>query len=313
MRIQHDALARDDAVCGERKENTAGACVALQRCDRQVRSGLEDREREIVDRVDIAQGFLGGLGRGLDHVQVDPVAPEVATAGEHDDPRWSAACRAIGSGQPLALQRRHRTVIEGEVQHTDVAVLLVPEVAPGRVRRRTGGRRDFWNAIQPLSQHHRGWQLERTLGIGDGLQVRDPHRTVDRRAADGLMALRDHFAGRPAQQALGVRVVAVHIEVENAIRDTGHAVGGAQLAQHDVGRLVMPVDRTVGLPHQRALASARAGPLQQRRRCGAGRDPFQRRAHGGYGCFGHLIAIQAALAGRAHREFGASPRCRRHP
>jgi hypothetical protein len=58
-----------------------------------VRVRLDDVADDVVDRVQVVPGLLGGALCGLDDVEVDAVGPEVLTAHERDHPRRGAAAR----------------------------------------------------------------------------------------------------------------------------------------------------------------------------------------------------------------------------
>jgi hypothetical protein len=63
--------------------------------------------------------------------------------------------------------------------------------------------------------------------------VGDPHRAIDRGAAQIALALRDDAPGLPAAQRVfrvGVEQPAGH--AERCVGEAGEAVGGAELAQH---------------------------------------------------------------------------------
>ncbi len=80
--VEHHGRAAPDLIGGEGQHDPAGRGVAAERRDHPpVRRG-QDGLHEVIHRVDVGPGLLGGVGRGLDDVQVDAVGEEVAAAAE---------------------------------------------------------------------------------------------------------------------------------------------------------------------------------------------------------------------------------------
>ncbi len=198
--IQDHVLARHHVIGGQRERHAAGRGVTGERRDRQVRAGLDDLAHEVVDRVQVPPRFAGGIVGRLDDVEVDAVREEVAAAHQHDDVGLRARGGvAVGLEQPPALVGAHGAVVEVEVQVADAVALVV-----GDLLERVGGAqadRDLGHVERDAGDGQRagGGQLERARR----LQMRDPHRPVDRGAAHRTMALGDQLAGPAAQRAFG--------------------------------------------------------------------------------------------------------------
>ena len=154
-------------------------------------------------------------------------------------------------------------------------------------------------------QRARGRQLEAVRR----LQVRDPHRAVDGRAAHGAVPRSDDLARPPTQRVLAVDAEQMERLAADAVEHARVALGGADPAHDDVGLLRRPVDRALRLPDQRPRApgDARIGVVERTRRDVAGGHVADRLHDGVDGRATHLVAVQAALARLAHRERTARP------
>ncbi len=169
------------------------------------------------------------------------------------------------------------------------------------------GRVDFGHAVQARTEDHGRRQLERSLRVFGSLEVRDPHGTVRRRATDRAVTLGDDSARWAAQCCFRMCVVAVHPESEAVVGDPGNAVGGAQLAQYGLARIVLPVDRAIGLAHERTKATASHCQGRLGGRCHPPLDSLERVAQRTDSRLGDFVAVQAPLADGTHTELGTGP------
>jgi hypothetical protein len=129
------------------------------------------------------------------------------------------------------------------------------EVIAHRQRR----QRRFGHVLRCLGQRLCRRQLEGGL-VGLALGVREPHRAVDRGAAQRALALRDDRAGLgAAQRGFRVRIEQPAIHAGDAIGEAGEAVRGAELAQHRRRVVARPVDAPV------VLASSAGARCHERR------------------------------------------------
>ena len=211
--------------------------------------------------------------------------------------------------QAPALPGAHRAVVEVEVQVPDVALLLIGDLAEGlpRRQRRVDGDRDL-GRVEPRAgerERARGRELEAVLRRRvAALEVRDPHRAVDGRPADGAGALGDDLPRAPAQRPLRVRAEEMELGALDRVQDPRVAFGRADLAQDGLRGVGIPVDGPHVLGHQRAgLAGRRPGAeLGRRRRAGAVGDPAHRLDERLDRGPPHLVSVQAALAHLAGAE-----------
>ena len=90
------------------------------------------------------------------------------------------------------------------------------------------------------------------------LEVRDPDRAVDGRPADRAGALGDDLARAAAQRPLVVDAEEMELRALDRVEHAGVALRGADLADHAVGAVRVPVDRADVLAHQRASAAGHA-------------------------------------------------------
>jgi hypothetical protein len=143
-------------------------------------------------------------------------------------------------------------------------------------------------------------------GARQGRSLHDPDRAVRRGAADGAGAGGDEFAGRAAQFVFGVRAVQVPLRAEQVVEHAGLRVGGAQLAQHRLGRFAGPVDAALRLLQERAPAGREIGRLLPFRLVRARGEALDREQHRVDGRIGHLAAVEIALA-RQRRHLQRRP------
>src|ERR1700722_19820494 len=160
--------------------------------------------------------------------------------------------------------------------------------------------------IRESAQRQPGGTLEPALLSVYRLQLTDPHRAVPSSAANGAVTAGDDRT-RPARQVhLRPRVEQSEAAIEQAIFDARKTVGGMDLAQDGCGLIAAPIDGTLRLPQQR-LPTVPSFSIAVGQRTQTRRGTGERRAHRGDGAFGHLVAIQAALARGAHRKRSAGP------
>ena len=123
MGVEDDARHRIDAVRRERQHRAASSGIAAQPGDDEMGHGIEDLEDQIVDRIDVAPGFLSRIGARLDRVEMDAVGPEIGAAEQHDDPRRPRAGVQKCVAQPIALRRAHRAVVKVEREIANLPLL----------------------------------------------------------------------------------------------------------------------------------------------------------------------------------------------
>ena len=111
----------------------------------------------------------------------------------------------------------------------------------------TSGTSSAWPASV---ERARGGQLE----VPGALEMADPDRAVHGRAADGAVPLRDDLTGLAAQCILGVDAEQVELGARDRVEDARVAFGGADAAHDRGGRVRVPVDRAVALPHHAGAA-----------------------------------------------------------
>src|SRR6185437_15028016 len=117
----------------------------------------QDRVHQVVDGVDVPPGFGGGIGGGLDHVQVDAVAEEVPRRAEHDRLDRAALGVPVGGQQAAALAGAHRPAGEAELQVADLTGLVVADLpvgAPACRQRQRGG--DLGYTVQLRTEREGG-------------------------------------------------------------------------------------------------------------------------------------------------------------
>jgi len=269
-----------------------------------VRVRLDDRAHDVVDRVEVAPRLGRRLVGGLDHVQVDAVGEEVVAAQQHDHPRIAPRAGVeVRLEEPPGLVGAHRAVVEVEAEIADPSALAVGDLAVG-ARRRVQRRRDlrYVEHETGLRERERGRELEALL------ELPDPDRAVDGRAADRAMALGDDRARRPDQRLLAVHVEEMELGAVDRVAHARMPLGGADLAYHGVRRVRAPVDRAHVLFHRRARAAgdARIAVVECIRRR-AGHDLLDRLHEGVDRRAANLVAIEAALADVADRERARGP------
>ena len=232
VRVEHDVLARHDVVGGERERDAAGPGVAGQRRDDHVRVGLDDVAHDVVDRVEVAPRLAAGSSAASMTLRWMPLEkksrPPMSTITRVGAPRRVA----VGLEQPAALVGAHRAVVEGEVQVADAGALLVADLAVRPGRRRACSGAGTSRASQRARRRARAPGSPGSLNAPGRLEVRDPDRAVDGRAADRAVALGDELAGPAAQRALAVGAEEVERLAADAVEHARVAVGGADPAQH---------------------------------------------------------------------------------
>ena len=313
VRVEHHAAPRPDLVGRQRHEHTTGAGVALHRGDDDAVGRFDQGLRDVVDRIDVAPRLVGRAVGRLDHVQVDAIRPEIGATEQHQHARRLGEREAQRRGEPLALRRAHRTVVEGEMQMADTALRVVADLAIARcmarcIARRIDRDRPFGQVRRLCREGQRRGQLEAALLVG-AAHVTDPDRTVDAGAQHGLVPAADHPAGfMTLRERLCVGVEKMAWRVEQPVEHARCAVGGAHLAQDGFGVVALPVDAALGLRHQRAPATGRGvvGVPGRGRGDGDGlalvAETAHRRNHCARRGFGDLVAVQARLGGPAHRK-----------
>ena len=129
------------------------------------------------------------------------------------------------------------------------------------------------------------------------------------RAADRAVAGGDDLAGAAAQAALEVRAEEEEVDALDRVEHARVTLGGADLA-HDAGGAVRaPVDRAVGLLHQRAQTAGhvRVVVVERRRRVALAPVVVHGLGDGLDGAATDLMAVQAALADLARAELARGP------
>ena len=131
MRVEDRAGPAPYLVCGQRQHQAAGRGVPGQRGHGELAGVGQDRLHQVVDGVDVLPGLRGGVGGGLDHVQVDAVAEEVPGRAEHDHLGRARLGVPVGGQQAPALAGAHRPAGEAELQVADRAGLAVADLPVG--------------------------------------------------------------------------------------------------------------------------------------------------------------------------------------
>ena len=213
--------------------------------------------------------------------------------------------------QASALLGAHRAVVEVEVQVADAGVLLVGDLAEGvprgqrRVDRHGDLRRVELGARE--GERPRGRELEEgLLWRVAALEVRDPDGAVDGRSADRAGALGDDLARTAAQYPLVMDAEEMELRALDRVEHPGVALGGADLADHAVGALRVPVDRADGLAHQRARPAGHSRGVELGR-FAAVDDPAHRLHERLDRGAADLVAIEAALPDLARAEVACGP------
>src|SRR5919199_1529572 len=99
-----------ELLAGGAKGRVEQAALAGRLDAHRLAGGSQDVEDDVVDRVDVAPRLAGGIGGGLDHVEMDAVGPEIPATQQADDVRRPGPRAAEGALQPAALPRAHRAV-----------------------------------------------------------------------------------------------------------------------------------------------------------------------------------------------------------
>ncbi|OSY46979.1 hypothetical protein BG653_01407 [Streptomyces platensis] len=310
--VEHHGRAAPHLVGGEGQHRPAGRGIAAERGDHQPVGGGQDGVHQIVHGVDIGPGLLGGVGGGLDDMQMNAVGEEVPAAAEDQHGGRPGAGVAVGGEQPPAVVGAHRTAGEGELQEAGRAVLAIADIAPGpeAVAGVFKGGRDFGERREAVAQRQGGGQFQ-----GAGLpcrtgrpQFRNPYRAIGRRPADRAISGGEQLTRRAGQGVLRVATVQMPGVAEKFVPHAGLGVGGAQLADDGVGGVRVPVDPAQVLTERGPGAAGFRGVGQLAlwlRAVGSGRhtgDGRQDRSDRG---IGDLVAVEVALA---HAGDGAARR-----
>ena len=141
VRVEDRAGPAPDLVGGQGQHQAAGRGVPGQRGHGELAGVGQDRVHQVVDGVDVLPGLRGGIGGGLDHVQVDAVAEEVPGRPEHDHLDRAGLGVPVGGQQAPALTGAHRPAGEAELQVADRAGLAVADLPVGAPARRQRQRR----------------------------------------------------------------------------------------------------------------------------------------------------------------------------
>ena len=298
VRIEHDPVAHPHLIAGTGEEAAACPGVGADGGDGQLRRAAQDGLGQIVDGVDVGPGFIWRTVGRFDHIQMNAVRPEIVAAGQYDDAHRLRRRPAESLGQPPALRRAHRTIIEIEGQETDTVRRFPGDVLPGRMRHPApAGQRLF---RQPAG--FREGQRRRQLDAARAFDVADPHRTIDGCPADGGFAPGQQLARYTAQCVFRVRIKQVAGRAEQFVGNPGKAISRMQTSKDFCGRLRFPVDFPVSLTHQRVRHTGHA--LRHEIAGGETLDCLQ---HGAHCRFRDFFAIQRSLGGRAHGKCRAGP------
>ena len=142
------------------------------------------------------------------------------------------------------------------------------------------------------------------------LEVRYPHRAVDRGSADRAVTLTDEFAGPATQRPLRVCPEQVKVHAFDCVEHAGVTVAGVYLPQDTLGAVGLPVDRANLLGHQRQTGTGRhtrhVSPC--RWRCPEQHESVDRVEDRLDGRVTDLVPVEAALCRLPHAE----PACRPH-
>ncbi len=313
VRVEHRRVAAPHLVGGERRHQPAGRRVPGQGRDGDLVRGGQDGLDEVVHRVDVLPGLQRREVRALDDVELDPVGVEVPGRAEHQHRGRPVGSLLVGGEQPAALLGAQRPARVGEFEVADLALLAVAQLRPGVA---PGGRlrahRHLADPVQLVGEHRRGRQLEgdRPAGGAARAKLRDPHRAVHGGPADRAVPGGQHGAGhRAAQPVLGVAAVQEELPPVQLVEHAGLGVGGAQLAQHGGGVVLLPVDPAGLLAQEGPQFAAHVGPaVVQRLR---GEQPalvaLDGQQDGLQGGVGDLTAVQLALAAGGHGEVDGRP------
>ena len=142
------------------------------------------------------------------------------------------------------------------------------------------------------------------LEVAGALQVADPDGSVDRRAADRAVPLRDDLARYAAQRVLAVDAEEMELVPPDGVDHARVALSGADAADHCRRRVGAPVDRAVGRPDQRTWAArhARIAVVDRLGHPSAGGDRRHRIEDGLDRGAADLVAVDAALPRLANAE-----------
>ena len=204
---------------------------------------------------------------------------------------------AICLTQPPALPGAHGAVVEVEVQIADPRFLLIGDVAIAALK---------LGDVEPLAGVRKGerrWELDVGLLRARLPKVGHPDGAIDRGPADRPMALRDDLARRAAKLLLAVDAEEMEVGTGDLVEDTRMTLGRPDLADDGVRRVRRPVDRANVLLHERpSLADyLRVTPIERARRL-AVEGPLDRLDERVDRRAAHLVPVDAALSGRAHRN-----------
>ena len=182
------------------------------------------------------------------------VGPEIGATHEHDHPGVAPAGFRIGPTQRLALGGAHGAVAKGKVQVPDLVPLLVPDLAVTRV----AVRHDFRHRFELSGQQPGGRQLER-MGRLPVAQVAYPYGAVAGCPAQSGVATGDDLTGFTAQGPFRTGVIEEQLPTKQVVKHPRRTIGTADLTQHGVRVVLLPVDRPVRLLNQRPRPTAHLG------------------------------------------------------
>jgi hypothetical protein len=150
----------------------------------------EDLAAHVVDGLDVAPRLHRRVWCRFDHVEVDAVGEHLATP-QHQDSCVVGGRVPQRKGESAALPGGHRTVVEVERHHPDVAHACVGDLLPSRPR--SGGldrgQRRRCDG-QPISEGDGGGKLHAQLAVKtNAADLTDPDPAVARANQHGPVAL----------------------------------------------------------------------------------------------------------------------------
>ena len=240
---------------------------------------------------------------------MDAIGPEVGAAHQYQHPDRPLLRPGQGFAQALALRGRHRAVVELEMEEACATAFLIRYVLPGFafdsppvIQRRVGKR----------GRRCGKRQCCREFEIASAFGMADPQRAIAGSSQQGAFAPCQQVAGlavrRTTQGRLGPRIENMRRFIEQAVGDTGEAVGGIDLSQHGGRVVALPVDDAIRLLHQRPRPPTYIHALALRRRQETACNKSLHRLQHGTGCgLRDLVAVNARLLGATQRKHGTGP------